>query len=120
MANDIHKLIGLEVEVLHIAYPIDLILSDHENRNRTNVWLRIEEIFTVTIGDESHEIDSSQIAAVAPALQLLHTVITDAQLSDENELFLEFDRSITLSVKPSGDYEAWELHGSGVPNIQAP
>jgi uncharacterized protein DUF6188 len=78
--------------------------------------IRIEAPFAVLGPTEEAYVDVSQPETLMPALALLRVKVLGITANSDGTLVIHFEGDITMIVKPSPPYEAWEANlsdGSG-------
>ena len=117
--GEIKKLIGLEVNILSLHYQVDIKFLDDEKRGLKNIRLRIEEAFQLEDDGQIFTIEQEKPETLAPIVRLLHSIIGEASLEEDNTLSLVFSNGIKIIIEPISGHEAWELQGDGIKNLLA-
>lgn len=73
--------------------------------------IRIEDAFSVTLGDVATRLLPSEPEKLGPALTLLHRDVLAAVAHNSGELEVTFSGGFLLTVPVSPDYEAWQVIG---------
>ncbi|WP_258725950.1 DUF6188 family protein [Cellulomonas sp. NS3] len=114
----LEALVGCPVSRLMLDHQVALLLVDDASEGqRVSATLILEEAFELTLGPEAHLVDPDDPTTLGPTCRLLHQTISAASAADGGALDLQLGDAIALSLTPTGNYEAWELSGTGVPSV---
>lgn len=111
-------LVGCRVSRLTLDHQVVLLLVDDASEGRrVSATLILEEAFELTLGPQTHLVDPDDPTTLGPTCRLLHQTISAASAADGGTLDLLVGDAIALRLTPTGNYEAWELFGTGVPSV---
>lgn len=91
-----------------------LLVDDASEGRRVSATLILDEAFELTLGPETHVVDPDDPTTLGPTCRLLQQTISAA---DGRTLDLRLGDAIALRLTPTGNYDAWELSGTGVPSV---
>jgi len=117
---DLGALVGSQVRRITFDDRVSLLLVDDarvEQRVIANLAIEAAIAFCDSEGAD-HEIRPGVPASLSPILQLLRRRVT-AVTFDGRELAVSLDDRSRFSVFTGERYEAWNLHGLGIPNLVA-
>lgn len=116
--HDLSALVGADVRRIAFDYQVTLVLVEGpSNAERVSANLQIEAPIRVEYGGEVVECDPNDKSTHAAMTPILHLVLTDASVGDDDALHLRFDDGTSLVVARDHQYESWSLTGVGVPHV---
>jgi hypothetical protein len=100
-----------------IGYQFTLGLpADGRAEPSQTAWIGLETSFVLREPDgEDRRLEpgGKQRSLLAPALELFTATVTEALVTPEGTLCVEFDDGRALRADPHPDYEAWSITGPG-------
>lgn len=94
-----------------------LLVDDASEGRRVSATLILDEAFELTLGPETHVVDPDDPTTLGPTCRLLQQTISAASAADGRALDLRLGDAIALRLTPTGNYEAWELSGTGMHSV---
>lgn len=116
--TDLAQMIGSTVQQICLDYQVTLQISGPDGGDLVvDASLSIEAPFRLTTPEGIVDITPGEPASYTPICQLLHTRVSAISLSDTYNLVIGFEPAFTLAVSPRKHLDAWQMSGTGVPEL---